>query len=94
MSKFRKFDGTSQKWDCDRVLATTDNGSVVMGPPESCCGDVVCILFGSDCPFIVRQTTDDAFQLIGECYVHGLMKGEVLNRVETEDFVFNIKQDS
>ena len=73
------------------VTTTTDNGSLVMGLPESCCGDVVCILFGSDFPFIVRQTADDAFQLIGECYVHGLMKGEALERVETEDFVFNIK---
>ena len=82
LSKFGKFDGALQKWDRDRILATTDNG---------CCGDVICILFGSDFPFIVRQTADDVFQLIGECYVYGLMKGEALERVETGDFVFNIK---
>ena len=43
LSKFGKFDGASQKWNRDRILATTDNSSLVMGPPESCCGDVGCI---------------------------------------------------
>jgi hypothetical protein len=91
LSKFGMFDGASLMWNCDRVLSTTDNGCLVMGPSETCQGDVVCILYGSDVPFVVRQTVDDTFQFVGECYIHGLMRGEALERVQTDDYVFIIK---
>lgn len=40
-------------------------------------GDLICILFGSTVPFVLRL--DDAsgkWGLVGECYVHGFMYGE------------------
>lgn len=38
-------------------------------------GDVVCILFGSRVPFILRRTGDDSdcWHLIGDAYVYGMM---------------------
>lgn len=41
----------------------------------------ICILFGASVPAVLRRSTDneDAFQLVGECYVHGIMDGEALS---------------
>jgi hypothetical protein len=44
-----------------------------IGPPSVSVGDSVCILLGGQVPFIVRDET-----LIGECYVHGMMDGNML----------------
>jgi WD repeat-containing protein 55 len=42
-------------------------------------GDQICILSGGHIPFVVRQWgTNGPFQLMGECYVHGIMDGEVM----------------
>ena len=54
LSKFGMFDGASLMWNCDRVLSTTDNGCLVIRPSETCQGDVVCVLYGSDVPFVVK----------------------------------------
>lgn len=41
-------------------------------------GDVVAITKGGRVPFILWESTTRlrAFQLVGECYVHGMMNGE------------------
>lgn len=43
-------------------------------------GDLVCILTGSPVPWLIRRDGED-YILVGECYVHGIMNGEVM---ETE----------
>jgi hypothetical protein len=53
----------------DRVLK--------VGLPYNIDGDVVAILLGSSVPFILREQGTQ-FTLVGECYVHGVMKGEML----------------
>ena len=44
-------------------------------------GDHVCIFTGACVPFVIRRHHDesskDEYQLVGECYVHGIMNGEV-----------------
>ena len=45
--------------------------------------DLICILFGCSVPIVLRQqkdagTGEEYFQLIGECYIHGIMEGEAL----------------
>jgi hypothetical protein len=40
-------------------------------------GDLVCVLFGGNVPFILREVMGK-YQFIGECYVHGIMWGEAL----------------
>jgi hypothetical protein len=39
----------------------------------------VCLLFGGDVPFMVREEEDGHSTLIGECYCHGIMHGEAIN---------------
>jgi hypothetical protein len=39
-------------------------------------GDFVFLPLGSAVPFTIRPKSDGTYELIGECYVHGIMKGE------------------
>lgn len=48
-------------------------------PPLSRVGDEVCVLFGMEVPFILRPVPGSSsleYELVGECYVHGMMDGE------------------
>lgn len=42
-------------------------------------GDIVCIIYGCTVPVLLRERpTKDGFTFIGECYLHGMMDGEVV----------------
>lgn len=41
-------------------------------------GDILCILFGGKMPFVLRPI-GSYYQLVGECFSHGLMNGEISN---------------
>lgn len=45
------------------------------------CGDVCCVLFGGRMPFILRPA-GHFFRLVGVCYIHGAMDGEIVERME------------
>lgn len=63
-------------------LFSVDNPAAVLGtgPDGTRVADVVCVLFGSDVPFILRQVGNQGnYKLIGECYVSGIMHGEALD---------------
>jgi hypothetical protein len=61
-----------------RSFFTTQEGYIGLAPKASKSGDKVCVLFGCPSPLILRQSTDKRYQLIGECYICGLMNGEAL----------------
>ncbi|OMP88004.1 Heterokaryon incompatibility protein 6, OR allele [Diplodia seriata] len=67
-----------------RVLFKTDNGLIGLGPDYLSEGDEVWDLVGGDVPFLLRQESSDSdhgagrhYRLVGECYVHGIMSGEL-----------------
>ncbi|RYO87695.1 hypothetical protein DL766_009692 [Monosporascus sp. MC13-8B] len=41
-------------------------------------GDCVCIILGCEVPMVLRPSSEEAFRLVGPCYVHGTMDGEVI----------------
>lgn len=47
-------------------------------------GDKICIVPGSCAPFVVRPKGEH-FQLIGECYVHGIMDGEAMKMGDLDE---------
>jgi hypothetical protein len=67
-------------------------------PPFAKQGDQICIIFGAQTPFVLREwereipagddhtgSQDEAeykcqYKLVGECYVHGIMDGEMMTR--------------
>ncbi|PVH73632.1 HET-domain-containing protein [Cadophora sp. DSE1049] len=60
-------------------LCATQNGLFGLVPLSTQVGDTVCLFHGAAMPFVIRPSADkEAFQLVGGCYVHGLMKGEAL----------------
>ncbi|KAL1649111.1 hypothetical protein SLS58_001683 [Diplodia intermedia] len=67
-----------------RVVFKTDDGLVGLGPDYLAEGDEVWDLVGGDVPFLLRQEPSDSdhgagrrYRLVGECYVHGIMSGEL-----------------
>lgn len=61
----------------NRVFARTNKGYYLLGPKVMVQGDVVCVLYGGKMPFVLRPW-GQYFLLVGECYVHGVMNGEVM----------------
>lgn len=66
-----------------RKFAITERGFMCLVPPLTETGDEIGIIYGMDVPFVIRRREDcpdrDAdFDLVGECYVHGMMDGEAL----------------
>ncbi|OJI81925.1 hypothetical protein ASPTUDRAFT_933778 [Aspergillus tubingensis CBS 134.48] len=53
-------------------------------PRNTSIKDKVCILFGCSVPVILRPLGKDAYELVGEAYVHGAMSGEVVRNMEKE----------
>lgn len=61
-----------------RAFARTKIGYYVLGPAAMEPGDVICVLFGAKVPFCLRAVGGEFYLLVGECYVHGMMKGEAM----------------
>ena len=68
-----------------RRLIILDQGYVVLGPNSCEAGDLVCILHGCSVPVLLRPVFDIVHEVIGECYVHGMMDGEVIVLKEQKD---------
>jgi hypothetical protein len=43
---------------------------------------MIAVLKGAQTPFVLRKVGESEYCLIGECYVHGIMHGEVWQRDE------------
>ena len=65
-----------------RRFFVTGSGHMGIGPVGMRRDDVVAVLFGSTTPFVVRRVDGMAkrYKLVGECYVHGIMDGELVER--------------
>jgi Heterokaryon incompatibility protein (HET) len=61
-----------------RRLAVTDKSYVGLVPTATQRGDKVCVLYGFVVPFILRRKADH-YILVGDCYMHGLMQGEIFD---------------
>jgi hypothetical protein len=62
-----------------RRFCVTKRGYLAIVPPRSEPGDLIYILHGTQTPFALRRCTEgspDIYDLVGECYVHGVMDGE------------------
>jgi hypothetical protein len=62
-----------------RRLMTTIKGYLGIAPKSARQGDVICILLGCEFPVVLRPLADrDSFDLVGGCFVTGLMEGEAI----------------
>ena len=66
-----------------RRLITTSTGYVGLAPVTAISGDTVYVLVGCKLPVILRPSpTGEHYQIVGECYVDGFMKGEAMTALD------------
>ena len=75
------------------MFGTSTQGFLGLGPSLTHKNDVLCIIVGALTPFLLRPVnkhgldetpTTQKYQLVGECYVQGLMNGEGLTMGERQ----------
>ncbi|KAK4445298.1 hypothetical protein QBC34DRAFT_384322 [Podospora aff. communis PSN243] len=66
----------------DRTMYVTEGGRMGLCWPHAKAGDEVWILHGSKMPFVLRPV-GEAYNLIGDCYLQGVMEGECVRRKGT-----------
>lgn len=78
ISRFDKYEWDAVCYTGGRRFFTTVEGYVGLCPADTRPGDNICILLGMGDPILLRSADHDRFQVVGICYVHGLMDGEGL----------------
>ena len=63
----------------DRRLARVSSGALALIPVVAEATDVVAVFQGVPLPFLLRPASD-GYCVLGTCYVHGMMNGEVFDR--------------
>ena len=91
VQQFANFIASFQQATANRRLFVTEEGHMGLGPRLTEPGDLVCVLLGSEVPFVLRAV-DDYFMLVGECYCQDVMEGEAVRgldegKVVLRDFV-------
>ena len=95
-SDFETAHATKENWDeWDKLiqhachiaerhkLIVTATGYLAMGMSLAQQGDKICILLGSSMPVILRPVQGtEHWQMLGSCYVHGIMDGEAIGWLE------------
>jgi hypothetical protein len=76
--KFYPFSNTMMHFQAGRRTCTTQNRYFGTVPDEAEEEDLIVIFFGIRVPFVLRPVGDGTFKLIGHCYVHGIMGGELM----------------
>ncbi|KAI1447666.1 heterokaryon incompatibility protein-domain-containing protein [Annulohypoxylon stygium] len=61
-----------------RKFFITEKGFIGIGPACMKPGDFVAVLLGVRVPLAIRRTEDQKYILLGECYVDGIMDGELV----------------
>ena len=68
-----------------RRLVTTSTGYLGLAPAELLEGDIIAVLYGCNFPVVLRPC-EDKFYFIGECYVDGVMDGELMEAKERGEY--------
>jgi hypothetical protein len=67
-----------------RSLSTTVNSHLALVPISASADDQIVVFSGGKIPFVLRAM-GNTFQVIGPCYVHGIMDGEAFQREEAAE---------
>lgn len=70
----------------ERMFFITHEARIGIGPQYMKEDDECWILAGATVPFILRKAKGGRYKLLGEAYVHGVMRGEIVKGLAPEDF--------
>lgn len=79
-------------YSTNRRFFSTASGLIGLGPETMQLGNIVVVLFGGSTPFVLRPC-GSYHNLIGQCYLHGIMYGEAVQKHRAErgqDHVFHL----
>lgn len=68
-----------------RQLFVSCKGFLALGPGDAKEGDLLCVFLGVRVPFVLRRENDHYIK-IGDCYIDGIMDGELMHGFEKGDF--------
>jgi len=74
--------------DLDNVsMFLTSHGRIGIAPLGDLVeiGDVCCIIFGATVPFLLTPAREGRHKFISECYINGVMNGEIMQRLDGSD---------
>ncbi|KAI2635778.1 heterokaryon incompatibility protein-domain-containing protein [Hypomontagnella submonticulosa] len=76
-----------------RPYMCTDTGRLGLGCPGVQVGDIVCILYGTTVPYVLRQRSDGSMEFVGDAYIYNAMNGEWLVQRDGKgpDEIFRIR---
>jgi hypothetical protein len=60
-----------------RKFAATSSNHFCLVREDVQLGDIIVVPQGAECPILLRPRSDGQFTFVGDCYVHGIMDGEV-----------------
>jgi hypothetical protein len=66
------------QFSIERIYFASETGYLGWVPCHAQEGDQICAFYGSRYPFVIRECAE-GFQLIGACYMHGIMEGEAID---------------
>jgi hypothetical protein len=78
ISKASPFSQSSEQLARDRRHFITKRGIIALGPVHAKATDEIWVINGGHVPFLLRPTGEGTYTFVGECYVQGFMKGEML----------------
>jgi hypothetical protein len=86
--KFVMIESSIQQWASKRRFCGTKNGRLACVPTNAKEGDVICVLYGGEVPYVLREQDDGTYAVIGECYLNDFMHGEALSyeNLRTREF--------
>lgn len=73
-------------------IVRTKTGLIGTLPWDTKEGDLVCVLYGGQTPFVLRsdESCPGKYHFVGDCYVHGIMEGEALSMgLKEREFVIS-----
>ncbi|PMD14705.1 HET-domain-containing protein [Hyaloscypha hepaticicola] len=75
-----------------KFAVSKKEGYFMLVPELAKPGDLICVFVGAQTPFLVRHVGgngmgDQRYELVGECYVHGIMDGEVVFEEDLQTFI-------
>jgi len=72
-----------------RRVYKSRKGYVGLCPPLSQKNDLICLIYGTNVPFLIRPREIGAgYLLVGETYLHGVMFGEAMGKATEKEVVF------
>ncbi len=77
-------------WAHNRRFCKTVGDRIGWVPLASQVGDIIVVLYGGNVPYVLRRQPAGYYQLLGECYIWGLMHGEALQGTANPDQEFEM----